>query len=401
MAVAKGQVMATVFLVLLFISYITLGLPDSAWGTAWPFMREALGMPIASAGIFTMVVTACSAVSSAIMPKISKKVGPGLILAVCSMMTGAGILGVYFATNFYVIVAIGVVLGVAGGGVDVSVNDFVADHYSSGVMNVTHAMWGVGAFIGPLIITEVMNKYGNWRTGFLVLAIVQMVFAVVLFASLPLWKKKLPPIVKHDIEAVPTAQNKQKAILALVVMAVLYFVYTGIEQIVGAWLNTLLIEKRMFSASLGGACVSCYFGSIMVGRIVFSLFSSKIGNRLTIYIGLGIAVVGAGLFFITDSVPATFVAIVMIGLGFAPFYPCNMHEAKLRFSADMSKKAIGVQVCSACFGILALSPSVGLLIQHVGHEMLPGVTAALIAVLVIFTIIINRLTKPQKTKTTV
>lgn len=184
-------------------------------------------------------------------------------------------------------------------------------------------------------------------------------------------------------------------------MAVLYFVYTGVEQIVGSWLNTLLIEKRMFSASLGGACVSCYYGSIMVGRIVFSLFSSKIGNRLTIYIGLGIAVVGAGLFFITDSVPATFVAIVMIGLGFAPFYPCNMHEAKLRFSADMSKKAIGVQVCSACFGILALSPSVGLLIQHVGHEMLPVVTAVLIAVLVIFTIIINRLTKPQNTKTTV
>lgn len=388
--------MATAFLVLLFISYITLGLPDSAWGTVWPFMRESLGMPIASAGIFTMVVTACSALSSAVMPKISKKVGPGLILAVCSLMTGLGILGVYFAKSFYVIVAIGVLLGVAGGGVDVSVNDFVADHYSSGVMNLTHAMWGVGAFVGPLIVTEAMNNSGSWRTGFLVLAIIQLVFSVVLFSSLPLWKKKLPPLVKHDVDYVPTAQSKKKAILALAVMAVLYFVYTGVEQIVGAWLNTLLIEKRMFTATLGGACVSCYYGSIMVGRIVFGLFSSKIGNRLTIYIGLAIAVVGAGLFFITTSVPATFVAIIMIGLGFAPFYPCNMHEAKMRFSADMSKKAIGVQVCSACFGILALSPSVGLIIQHVGHETLPIVTMTLILVLVVFTVAINLLTKPKK-----
>ena len=142
--------------------------------------------------------------------------------------------------------------------------------------------------------------------------------------------------------------------------------------------------------------MSCYYGSIMVGRIVFGLFSSKIGNRLTIYIGLAIAVVGAGLFFITDSVSATFVAIIMIGLGFAPFYPCNMHEAKMRFSADMSKKAIGVQVCSACFGILALSPSVGLIIQHVGHETLPIVTMTLILVLVVFTVAINLLTKPKK-----
>jgi fucose permease len=388
--------MATVFLVLLFISYITLGLPDSAWGTVWPFMRESLGMPIASAGIFTMVVTACSALSSALMPKISKKVGPGLILAVCSLMTGLGILGVYFAKSFYVIVAIGVLLGVAGGGVDVSVNDFVADHYSSGVMNVTHAMWGVGAFVGPLIVTETMNDSCSWRTGFLVLAIVQLAFALVLFSSLPLWKKKLPPLVNHDVDYVPTAQSKKKAILALVVVAVLYFVYTGIEQIIGAWLNTLLIEKRMFTATLGGACVSCYYGSIMAGRLVFGLFSSKIGNRLTIYIGLGLAVVGAGLFFITTSVSATFVAVIMIGLGFAPFYPCNMHEAKKRFSADMSKKAIGVQVCSACFGILALSPSVGLLIQHVGHETLPIVAMTLILVLVAFTVLINLLTKPKK-----
>jgi fucose permease len=198
------------------------------------------------------------------------------------------------------------------------------------------------------------------------------------------------------VDYVPTAQSKKKAILALAVVAVLYFVYTGIEQIIGAWLNTLLIEKRMFTATLGGACVSCYYGSIMAGRLVFGLFSSKIGNRLTIYIGLGLAVVGAGLFFITTSVSATFVAVIMIGLGFAPFYPCNMHEAKKRFSADMSKKAIGVQVCSACFGILALSPSVGLLIQHVGHETLPIVAMTLILVLVAFTVLINLLTKPKK-----
>lgn len=388
--------MATVFLVLLFISYITLGLPDSAWGTAWPFMRESLGMPIASAGIFTMVITTCSAISSALVPKISKKVGPGLILAVCSMLTGVGILGVYFAKSFYVIVAIGVLLGVAGGGVDVSVNDFVADHYSSGVMNVVHAMWGLGAFLGPLIITETMNDSGSWRTGFLVLAIVQLAFSAVLFSSLPLWKKKLPPLVNHDVEDVPTAYDKKKTIIALVVMAILYFVYTGVEQLVGSWLNTLLIEKRLFSPSIGGACVSCYYGSIMLGRIVFGLFSSKIGNRLTIYIGLGIAIVGAGLFFITDSVSATFVAVIMLGAGFAPFYPCNMHEAKKRFSADVSKKAIAVQVCSACFGILALSPSVGLIIQHVGHEMLPVVTVVLVIMLIAFTVVINCITKPKK-----
>lgn len=388
--------MATAFLVLLFISYITLGLPDSAWGTVWPFMRESLGMPIASASIFTMVVTAFSALSSALAPKVSAKVGPGVILAVCSLITGVGILGVYFATNFYIMVAIGAVLGIAGGGVDVSVNDFVADHYSSGVMNVVHAMWGLGAFLGPLIVTGSMNDSGSWRTGFLVLAIVQLVCAGLLFSSLPLWKKKLPPVVKKDVDHVPTATNKKKATLAILLMAVLYFVYTGVEQVVGAWLNTLLIEKRMFSATVGGACVSCYFGAIMVGRIVFGLFSSKIGNRLTINIGLAIAALGAGLFFITNSVPATYVAVILIGVGFAPFYPCNMHETKHRFAPEMSKKVIGIQVCSACLGMLAINPVAGLLLQYVGHEMLPVITAVLVGVLVVFTLWINHCTKPDK-----
>ncbi len=388
--------MATAFLILLFISYITLGLPDSAWGTVWPFMRESLGMPVASASIFTIVVTACSAVSSALAPKLAEKIGPGIILAVCSLATGLGILGVYFAGNFYVIVAIGVILGIAGGGVDVCINDFVADHYSSGIMNLVHAMWGVGAFIGPLIVTKAMTDSGSWRTGFLVLAIIQIVCSGILFASLPLWKKQLPPLNKVETENVPTAHNGKKTTLAIILMATLYFVYTGVEQIVGGWLNTLLIEKRMFSANIGGACVSCYFGAIMVGRIVFSLFSSKIGNRLTINIGLIIATVGAGLFFITDSVPATFVAIILIGLGFAPFYPCNMHEAKARFSPSLSKKVIGIQVAAACVGMLVINPTMGLLMQFVSYEMLPVITAVCIAILVGATIWINQITKPQK-----
>ncbi len=388
--------MATAFLILLFISYITLGLPDSAWGTIWPFMRESLGMPVASASIFTIVVTACSAVSSAIAPKIAEKIGPGIILAVCSLATGLGILGVYFASNFYVIVAIGVILGISGGGVDVCINDFVADHYSSGIMNIVHAMWGVGAFVGPLIVTKAMTDSGSWRTGFLVLAIVQMVCSVILFASLPLWKKKLPPLNKVDNEFVPTARSGKKTTLAIVLMATLYFVYTGVEQIVGGWLNTLLIEKRLFTASIGGACVSCYYGSIMVGRIVFATFSSKIGNRLTINIGLAIAALGAGLFFITSSVPATFVAIILIGLGFAPFYPCNMHETKLRFAPSLSKKVIGIQVASACVGMLVINPIMGLLMQYVGYEMLPVMTAVYVVILIGVTLWINHITKPQK-----
>lgn len=388
--------MATLFLTLLVIAYITLGLPDAAWGTAWPFMRETLAMPLAAAGIFTSVVTVCSAVSAALAPKITEKVGTGFTLAVCSLVTGVSILGISFANAFWVVVLLGVLLGFAGGGVDVSVNNFVADHYSSRIMNWVHAAWGLGGLLGPLILTAAMTSFGSWRNGFQTLAAVQLFCSLILFCSIPMWKKHAPPLLPPIDDSPETANNVGKKNLAIFLSVAIYFVYCGVEASTGYWLNSLLIESRGFGETLGGGCVSLYYGAIMVSRVLFGMFSSKFGNKLTIYVGLGIAVLGAGLFFISSSVPVTFISVFLIGFGFGPIYPCNMHETRARFTGDTAKKVVGLQVGAACIGMLCVEPLIGVIMQYVRLEMLPVCVAVLVGLLGGIIIWLNFTTKHKK-----
>lgn len=385
--------MATLFLTLLFISYITLGLPDSSWGTAWPFMRADLGMPLASAGIFSVVIMLCSALSSLFAPKITDKIGTGLMIACCSFLTGASILAISFVPNFYVIVALGVVLGVAGGGVDVSVNNFVADHYSSRIMNWVHAAWGLGSMLGPIILTAAINAFGNWRNGFQTLAVIQLLCTAILFLTLPMWKKHSPPLLPKTDDEPRSAHNFKLKSFAIFLSVAVYFFYAGIEISFGYWLNSLLIEGRGFSKMLGGMCVSVYYGAIMCGRIFMGLFANKLGNKTTMYIGLVVAVVGAGIFFISTSVPASFIAAVLVGFGLGPIYPCNMHETRARFIGKDAKKVVGLQVAFACVGGLAIQPLVGVILQFAGLHYLPICCAVIIAILTACIVLLNIVTR--------
>lgn len=389
--------MATLFIILIFLSYITLGLPDSASGTAWPYMRAELGMPLAAAGIFTMIVTICSAISSLAAPRLSKRTGTGPILAVCSLITGASILGISFSSNYYIILALAVPLGIAGGGVDVSINNYVSERYSSSVMNWVHASWGLGAMIGPLLITLALNRAGTWRTGFQILAGIQLAFAVILFITLPMWKKEYAKKIDTSEVVFATSSDSTKRRLAIALAIATFFLYCGAEVGVGNWLNSLLVESRGFNATMGGTCVSLYYGTIMAGRLVTGVFSNKLGARLCIRAGCLLALTGTGIFFV-NSVAATYVAVAFIGLGFAPVYPCLMHETVKRFSSDTAKKVVGYQVAAACIGVLSLSPLVGLILQNTGLESLPLTIMIILILLILSVAALDLLTPYRKEK---
>ncbi len=390
--------MTTIFILLIFSSYISMGLPDSSWGTAWPFMRAELLLPLASAGIFSAVITVCSALSSAFAPKLCKKIGIGPIMAMCALVTGACILGISFASNFYTIVLIGIPLGISGGGVDVCINNYVSERFSPRIMNWVHASWGIGSMLGPIILTAAITTLGSWRKGFLILALVQFVLAVIQFCALPLWKKSPVPILDVKEDEITTANDVAKKRIAIFLSVLVFFVYCGVEVTVGSWLNSLLIEQRNFGATLGGSCVSVYYGGIMTGRVLLGFFSNKLGNKRTMYFGLVLASIGAGLFFITSSVAATFIAVALLGIGFGPIYPCNMHQTTVRFTRETSRKVIGYQVASACLGMLFISPAIGYIMQHTSYESLSICVAVLTALLVLVIILLNLATRSRKTE---
>ncbi len=390
--------MAAVFIILIFMSYITLGLPDSAYGTALPFIRAELGISLSVAGIFTIILTVFSALSAAIMPRISKRANVGVLLAACSFLTGGSILAVSFSDNYYLICALAIPLGISGGGVDVSINNYVSEHYRSSVMNWVHAAWGLGAMAGPLLVTLALNLDGSWRTGFRILAGIQLVFAAILLITCTIWNKpyapkKLPPPVAEDGGG---AAKRKYAAITLCILS--FFVYCGAEVSIGNWLNSMLIDGRGYDTSTGGTCVSVYFGAIMAGRIITGLFSNKLGNRRCVAIGLIAAMTGCGLLFI-KNVAATYVAVTMIGLGFAPVYPCLMHETKSRFDIETSKKVVGYQVSSACIGMLSLSPLTGVIMDNTSLEALPAAVAAMIGLLIIIVFTLDAITpNPQNKK---
>lgn len=364
---------ARFLLPLIYLGFVSLGLPDGTLGVAWPQMHGALGLPVGLAGVLLLVVTLLSAGSSFASGAVLRRFRVGPVVAVSCVMTGSAMLLVAESRHLGWLLLAAVPLGLGAGSVDAGLNGYVARHYSGRHMSWLHACWGVGATTGPLIMAAALGSAGGWRTGYLTIGTVQLGLAVVFVLTLRLWtavpERTEAPVGGGGATAGgPTrGANSEAAWLS----AGIFAIYVGVETMMGLWLGTILVQGRGVAPEVAGLCATVYYGTITAGRVLTGVVVDRWGNRRVVRAGVVLAVVGAALFLLPAGPGVAAVALALLGLGFAPIYPGLMHEVPRRFAPAAVQTVIGRQSGASYLGG-ALFPALAGGLAQVGS---PGAVA--------------------------
>ncbi|NWF48477.1 MFS transporter [Hydrogenophaga sp. D2P1] len=370
-------------LAIVYVSFVSLGLPDAVMGVIWPAMRADMGQPLAALGVLTLTMTVCAALSAGFAGRIVARVGTGVVVAASCLMTALALVGFSVAPSFAWLVLLGIPLGAGGGAVDASLNHFVAAHYSSRHMNWLHGFWGVGATTGPAVMGLALASPGGWTRGILALGLAQLTLAALLWATLSLWRRERSQPADAAATREPPVVFKPVARRALWLAPLCFLFYVAAEMGTGLWAASILVNDRGISLAQAGFWVSLYFGAITAGRFGVGLVSERLGNRRLVRLGATLALAGAALFAL-PGLPAlvSLAGLVLMGLGCAPVFPSLMHEAARRFPADVARTVIGRQMMAAYAGGSVIPAAFGLLATWVGlGAVMPVVMLLLIALL--------------------
>lgn len=390
--------MLTLLLIIIYISFISLGLPDAILGSAWPMIHQDLNVPISYAGLVTMIISGGTIISSFFSEKFIRKFGTGKVTTFSVFLTAIGLLGVYFSPSFIWICLLGIPLGLGAGAVDSALNNFVALHYKAKHMNWLHCFWGVGATTGPFIMSVYLLKENGWRLGYATIGSIQAVLVICLFISLPLWKK----VDSNSNEEISNTKEVKISTLINLPAAkpalISFFCYCAVELTTGLWVSSYLVISNGLSAKIAAKWVSLYYLGITIGRFLAGFISIKLNNKQMLRIGQVICIIGGILLSITYSSNIQLIGLISIGLGCAPIYPAMLHETPNRFGKELSQGIMGIQMATAYVGSTFMPPLFGALSQVVGFEILPYFLLILMILMLILTEKVNKVCKNSNNK---
>jgi fucose permease len=382
-----------ILLGIVYVSFISLGLPDGILGVAWPAIRADMGQPLAAVGIITITITVCAAVSSFLAGAIVKRVGTGVVVATSCLMTALALVGFSYAPSFVWLVLLGIPLGLGAGAVDASLNHFVAAHYSSRHMNWLHGFWGVGATTGPLIMGWALASPSGWTVGARTIGFMQLALAALLWLTLSLWSREHAKPPADDAAHAQTPVFKPLRPIALWLAPATFLFYVAAEMGTGLWAASILVTDRGLTPTQAGVWVSVYFGSITAGRFGVGLIANRLGNRRLVRLGIGLATLGAAVFAAHGLLGSVSLAgLVLMGLGCAPVFPSLMHETARRFPEDLARTVIGRQMMFSYAGGSVIPAAFGLLATWVGLSAVMPMVVLLLLTLLALTTLLDRLT---------
>lgn len=372
--------MASLLLVIIYIAFISLGLPDSVIGSIWPIMHNDLNVPVSYAGLLTLIISISTIGSSLLSDYINSKFKPGHIIFVSVLLTGLSLLSFSFINNFYMLCIFSIPYGFGAGCIDATLNNYVANNYKSKHMNWLHAMWGIGASIGPFIMGLVLTNNFHWHNGFLVLAILQIVFSFVMFISLPLWKKNKN---EENEKREPIPMKKLLSINGLYALLLVFIAYCALEQSVILWASTYFVENNHIDASTAAFLGSLFVVGITVGRIISGFLSIKFNDKSLIRFGFVLILISNILIMLNLKDYLTFGCIVLMGLGCAPIYPCMMHAIPIYYGKNNSQAIIGLQMASAYIGVSVMPFIFGFIASNISVKLLPYYLFVFLVIMVI------------------
>ncbi len=389
--------MFSLLLAIIYIAFISLGLPDSLLGSAWPVMHGQLDVPLSYAGIVTMIIAGGTIVSSLMSDRLTRKLGTGLVTALSVLMTAAALFGFSISKSFIFLCLWAVPYGLGAGAVDAALNNYVALHYASGHMSWLHCFWGVGAAISPYIMSYNLTKGLGWSNGYRCVAILQVILTVVLFLSLPLWKKRTAEAGEGEVKAAELSLPQAFQLKGVKLMLLTFFGYCALETTTGLWASSYLVQHRGIEAEVAAKFASLYYLGITFGRFSCGFIAEKVGDRRLIRFGTLIMILGIILVGIPEENNLWALAgIIIIGFGGAPVYPSIIHSTPDNFGKENSQAVIGIQMASAYVGSTFMPPLFGMIAQHVSIGLYPVYLMVFALLMIVMSEKLIRVLKKQK-----
>lgn len=382
--------MTSILLVIIYVAFISLGLPDALLGSAWPAIYKEFGVSISYAGIISMIIAGGTIISSLLSDKMIRRFGTGTVTLISVAMTAIALFGFSFSSSFWHLCLWGIPYGLGAGSVDAALNNFVALHYKSRHMSWLHCFWGVGATAGPYVMGLCLTNGLRWNSGYTVIGIVQSVLVILLIASLPLWKNgKIPEEMQvHEPKALSLTDTIKlpgaKAIL------VAFFCYCALESTTGLWASSYMVLHKGIDTQTAAKWASLFYLGITIGRFVCGFITDRLGDRNMVRLGQAIAGIGTLLLLLPLGTSMTLVGLILIGLGCAPIYPSLLHETPDNFGADKSQAIMGMQMACAYVGSTLIPPLFGLIAQHITIRLYP---IYLIIFVVLMFLMVERMNK--------
>lgn len=360
--------MYVLLLAIIYIAFISLGLPDSLLGAAWPTIRSYFGVPLSYMGLVSMIISGGTIVSSLMSERLTKKFSARIVTTVSVFLTAVALFGFSMSTEFYQLCLWGIPYGFGAGAIDSTLNNYVALHYKSKHMSWLHCFWGVGTIISPYIMSYAL-VYTMWMDGYRMVSYIQFGIVLVLVLTLPLWKINQTADVKVESAKVLGLKGALK-IKGVPYLLLAFWAYCAAESTVMLWASSYLEGIRGATAEEAAAFGALFFIGMTVGRFLAGFVSDKVGDNRMIRFGTAIAL--GGVFCIAVPVKiVSLIGFIIIGLGCAPVYPCIIHSTPTNFGAENSQGIIGIQMASAYVGSTFMPPVFGILANHIDIRLMP------------------------------
>lgn len=388
--------MVSLLLPVIYLAFISLGLPDSLLGSAWPVMYPELGTSVSSAGIISMIIAAGTIVSSLNSDRLNTRFGTGKITAVSVLTTAVALFGFSVSHSFLALCLWGIPYGLGAGSVDAALNNYVALHYKARHMSWLHCMWGVGCSTGPVVMGYAIN-HSTWSNGYRTIALFQIVLTLILFFSLPLWQKPSAD-ASADENSVPEQRSFSRLIRVPGVKEVLtcFFCYCAVESTAGMWAASYCTLFRGIDAKRAASWASLFYVGITIGRFFCGFITMKLNDQKMIRLGQAVIAVGTILMLLPLGDSLLFIGLILIGLGCAPIYPSIIHETPANFGADLSQGIIGIQMAFAYVGTCLMPPVFGVLGQHISFGLYPVFLMAILILMVVMAERMHRVTAEKR-----
>ena len=371
--------MVHLLLAIIYMAFISLGLPDALLGAAWPSMVPELGAPVSFAGVIFIIISVGTVVSSLLSQRLNLRFGPGRVTAFSVAMTAAALFGFASCRTAWQLCLWAVPYGLGAGSVDACLNNYVALHYASRHMSWLHCMWGIGASVGPYIMGAVLSAGRHWSAGYHAIGVLQLALTAVLLLSLPLWKsgggqgegEKPKPLGLKEIFAIPGARP----------LLLAFFCYCALEQTMGLWAGSYLALYRGFTPEQAAGFAGLFFLGITLGRALNGFLTIRFSDSFLTRTGFVIIALGIAAVLLPLGDAMALAGLVLVGLGCAPVYPCIIHATPARFGAGRSQAVIGILMAGAYLGNCLMPPLFGLIANHISIGLLPPYLLLLLAVM--------------------
>lgn len=383
--------MTSLLLVIIYIAFISLGLPDSILGSAWPVMYESFSVPVSYAGLVSMIIAGGTIVSSLMSDKFMRKFGTGLVTLFSVALTAIALFGFSFSNSFVLICLWAVPYGLGAGSVDSALNNFVALHYKARHMSWLHCFWGVGAMTGPYIMGLCLSNNLRWNSGYRSIGYIQVVLVIFLFLALPLWKKISKKEETNDLKKRNVLNIKDVLRMkGTKNIFVAFFCYCALEASTGLWASSYLVLNKGISPETAAKFASLFYIGITAGRFLCGFVSEKFGDKKMVRIGQTIILLGIILMMIPSISNLSIIGLIVIGLGCAPIYPSLIHATPINFGTENSQSIMGMQMASAYVGTSLMPMLFGFISNLIGIKSYPFYLFFFVIIMFVMTEVVNK-----------